>query len=71
MGEQLKALVVRSGQVSAAELIAYCRANLAHPKCPRTVDFVADLGRTPMGKINKKALRAPYWTTETSGIAGR
>src|SRR4029077_5570650 len=51
MGEQLKALVVRSGDVSAAELIAYCRANLAHPKCPRSVDFVADLGRTPMGKL--------------------
>jgi long-chain acyl-CoA synthetase len=71
MGEQLKALVVRSGEVSAAELIAYCRANLAHPKCPRSVDFVADLGRTPMGKINKKVLRAPYWATETSTIAGR
>jgi long-chain acyl-CoA synthetase len=71
MGEQLKALVVRAGDVTAEELIAHCRANLAHPKCPRSVDFVADLGRTPMGKINKKTLRAPYWATETSTIAGR
>jgi acyl-CoA synthetase (AMP-forming)/AMP-acid ligase II len=61
MGEQLKALVVRSAPVSAEELIAYCRENLAHPKCPRSVDFVDDLGRNPMGKINKKVLRAPYW----------
>jgi len=61
MGEQLKALVVRSGAVTGDELIAYCRANLAHPKCPRSVDFVDTLGRNPMGKINKKELRAPYW----------
>lgn len=61
MGEQLKALVVRSTPVTAEELIVYCREHLAHLKCPRSVDFVDDLGRTPMGKINKKSLQAPYW----------
>jgi acyl-CoA synthetase (AMP-forming)/AMP-acid ligase II len=71
MGEQLKALVVRSGDVSGDELIAFCRANLAHPKCPRSVDFVDDLGRSPMGKLNKKALRAPYWADVTATAPGR
>jgi acyl-CoA synthetase (AMP-forming)/AMP-acid ligase II len=71
MGEQLKALVVRSGAVSEEELIAYCRANLAHPKCPRSVDFVEDLGRSPMGKLNKKALRAPYWADVSATAPGR
>jgi long-chain acyl-CoA synthetase len=71
MGEQLKALVVRSGDVTEQELIEFCRANLAHPKCPRSVDFVDDLGRSPMGKINKKALRAPYWADVTAAAPGR
>jgi long-chain acyl-CoA synthetase len=66
----LKALVVRSGEVTAEDLIAYCRENLAHPKCPRTIDFVDDLGRTPMGKLNKKALQAPYWA-DPPADAGR
>jgi long-chain acyl-CoA synthetase len=71
MGEQLKALVVRSAPVTADELIAYCRDNLAHPKCPRSVDFVEDLGRNPMGKINKKVLRAPYWPSGEALLPGR
>jgi acyl-CoA synthetase (AMP-forming)/AMP-acid ligase II len=71
MGEQLKALVVPAGEVSAEALIDYCRANLAHPKCPRSVDFVDDLGRSPMGKLNKKALRAPYWAEVTATAPGR
>ena len=27
----------------------------------RTIEFVEDLGRNTMGKINKRKLRAPYW----------
>jgi len=64
MGEELKALViVRDGVTtpSATDLIAFCRENLSHYKCPRTVEFVDDLGRNTMGKINKRKLRAPYW----------
>jgi len=64
MGEELKALViVRDGVTtpSASDLIAFCRENLSHYKCPRTVEFVDDLGRNTMGKINKRKLRAPYW----------
>ena len=64
MGEELKALVIlRDGVAapSATDLIAFCRENLSHYKCPRTVEFVDDLGRNTMGKINKRKLRAPYW----------
>ena len=49
----------------ADELIAWCREQLAGYKCPRSVDFVDTVGRTPMGKLNKRELRRPYW--ETSG----
>ncbi|MCY3636232.1 MAG: AMP-binding protein [bacterium] len=66
MGEQLKALVVPSdfGQPpTEPEIIAFCRDRIAHYKCPRSVEFISEgqLGRSAMGKINKQALRAPYW----------
>jgi acyl-CoA synthetase (AMP-forming)/AMP-acid ligase II len=42
----------------AAELIAYCRGRLAGFKCPRSVEFVAELPRTPTGKLLRRQLRA-------------
>ena len=42
--------------VSEADIIAYCRTNLAHYKAPRTVVF-GPLPKTSTGKIQKYALR--------------
>ncbi|MDR3701635.1 MAG: AMP-binding protein [Candidatus Sulfopaludibacter sp.] len=42
---------------SGAELVAWCRARLAHFKCPREVVF-GPLPRTATGKIRKNELRA-------------
>ena len=42
-------------------MIAWCRERLAGYKCPRTVDIVETIGRTPMGKVNKRELRKRYW----------
>jgi long-chain acyl-CoA synthetase len=64
LGEAVKALVVPcdpANPPAPEDLIALCRRQLAAYKCPRTVDFVSSVGRTAMGKINKRALRAPYW----------
>ncbi|MEM1230819.1 MAG: hypothetical protein AAGI15_09800, partial [Pseudomonadota bacterium] len=63
MGEELKALAILkpAATVTAETLIAWCRDRLSHYKCPRSLDFVDDLGRNTMGKINKRKLRAPYW----------
>jgi acyl-CoA synthetase (AMP-forming)/AMP-acid ligase II len=65
MGEQVKAVVQPltmedAGPALAAELIAYCRGHLAHYKCPRSVDFRADLPRHPTGKLIKRVLRDEY-----------
>jgi long-chain acyl-CoA synthetase len=68
MGEELKALVIaKEGEElpSSEVLIAWCRERLSHYKCPRTLDYVDDLGRNTMGKINKRKLRAPYWENES------
>ena len=42
----------------AAELIEYCRGRLAGFKCPRSVEFVGALPRTPTGKLLRRQLRA-------------
>jgi long-chain acyl-CoA synthetase len=42
------------------ELIAHCRERLAHFKCPREIDFVAQLPRADNGKIYKRQLRDTY-----------
>ncbi len=64
MGEELKALAIPRDVLNppeAKEVLAFCRERLSHFKCPRTIEFVDDLGRNTMGKINKRKLRAPYW----------
>jgi len=42
--------------VAAEEIIAYCRAHMAHFKCPKTVVF-GELPKTSTGKIQKFVLR--------------
>jgi long-chain acyl-CoA synthetase len=64
MGEEVKALVVPvnpDAPPAPDDLIGWCRQRLAGYKCPRSVDIVESVGRTPMGKVNKRELRAPYW----------
>jgi fatty-acyl-CoA synthase len=58
-GEVPKAYIgLKPGQTATAEeLIEFCRARLAHFKCPKLVEFGA-LPRTVTGKIRKNELRA-------------
>ena len=46
---------------SEAAIIAFCRENLAHYKCPTSVEFVDKLPRDPNGKVRKRELREAYW----------
>jgi acyl-CoA synthetase (AMP-forming)/AMP-acid ligase II len=67
MGEEVKAVVQPSpgfatSQALADELIAFCKASLSPIKCPRSIDFKAELPRTPTGKLLKRLLRDQYWT---------
>jgi acyl-CoA synthetase (AMP-forming)/AMP-acid ligase II len=70
MGEQVKAVVQpapgsETGGEAGAELerrlVAYCREHLAAVKCPKSIDFAAELPRLPTGKLYKRLLRDPYW----------
>jgi long-chain acyl-CoA synthetase len=67
MGEEVKALIVlRPGLLAPPPdtLDRWCRERLAGFKCPRSYEFVESVKRTAMGKINKRALRAPWWPTD-------
>ncbi|MEV4235363.1 hypothetical protein ACIBJI_08675 [Nocardia sp. NPDC050408] len=47
------------GPEFAATLIAYCRENLAHYKCPTSISFEA-VPRLPSGKILRRELMKAY-----------
>jgi acyl-CoA synthetase (AMP-forming)/AMP-acid ligase II len=70
LGESLLALVVPAGDPpDAAGLQAWCRDRLAPYKVPRAYEFRSELIYNAMGKPDKKAMRAPYWSSDRT-IAG-
>lgn len=62
-GEAVKAVVELNGDcsVTAEELIALCKSRLGSVMAPKSVDFIAVLPRSPVGKVLKKDLREQYW----------
>ncbi len=72
-GEEVKAVVqpvdlAAAGPELAAELVAFCRSQLADVKCPRSVDFRDELPRHPTGKLYKRLLKDEYWAGHQSRI---
>jgi fatty-acyl-CoA synthase len=70
-GEVPKAYVaLRPGHVATeAEVTAFCRARLAHFKCPKSVEFI-ELPKTSTGKIQKFKLREMAWVGRRERIYG-
>ena len=71
MGEAVKAVVQprdmdRAGPQLEAELIAFVRARLSHVKCPKSIDFLAELPRHDTGKLYKRLLKDKYWAQPPS-----
>jgi long-chain acyl-CoA synthetase len=57
-GEAVKAIIVRKdAALSEADVRAWCESNLTGYKRPRTVEFRAELPKTPVGKILRRELR--------------
>ena len=73
-GEEVKAIVqpvdmADAGPELERELLAFCKEQLAGYKCPRSVDFSAELPRHPTGKLYKRLLRDRYWEGHQSRIS--
>jgi fatty-acyl-CoA synthase len=62
-GETVIAAVALDDAATAEDIIGYCRARLAHYKCPTRVEVVDELPRNATGKVLKTALRATYGST--------
>jgi acyl-CoA synthetase (AMP-forming)/AMP-acid ligase II len=66
MGEAVHAVVqprdmAKAGPDLEAELIDYVRSRLSHVKCPKRIDFRAELPRHDTGKLYKRLLKDEYW----------
>jgi long-chain acyl-CoA synthetase len=72
-GEEVKAAVQlcdpdEASAALAEQLIAFCRQHLSAIKCPRSIDFEAQLPRSPTGKLYKRVLRDRYWLGRSSKL---
>ncbi len=61
-GESVKAVVVRKQEedLTAEEVVEFCKGHLASYKKPKSVDFVDVLPRNALGKVLKTVLREQY-----------
>ncbi len=72
-GEEIKAVIELSPGTSAddrtrAEIMEFCKGQLAKQRWPRSIDFTTEMPRDPSGKLYKRKLRDPYWEEHDSSI---
>ena len=70
-GETVKAVVsLKEGfTVSEQDIINFCReGGLAGYKRPTSIDFLSELPLTAVGKIDKKALKNPFWMKKQKNV---
>lgn len=72
-GEAVKAIVVLKTDVAASEalsleLIKLVKDAKGSVQAPKSIDYVAAIPLTAVGKPDKKVLRAPYWSSSTRSV---
>jgi len=67
-GEEVKALVQKepNSTLTSDHIMDICRKELGSVKTPKSVEFREKFPVTPLGKIDKKELRAAYWDNNRS-----
>lgn len=62
-GEAVKAVVAlkKGKQVTEEELIDFCKDKLSGFKKPKSIEFLPELPKNNIGKIDKKTIKAKYW----------
>ena len=70
-GEAVMAFVkLKEGaRADAAELQAHVKGKRGGPWSPKSIDFVSDIPVTGLGKVDRKALRVPYWKGRNRAVA--
>ncbi len=61
-GESAAAIVVaeKGMEITAVEIVEYCREKLAGYKIPRILELTDEIPRTPTGKIKKHSLKERF-----------
>jgi fatty-acyl-CoA synthase len=72
-GEAVKAVVIlrpdhEASETLAAELQAAVKEAKGSIQSPKSIDFVASIPLSPLGKPDKKALRKQFWGDQTRGV---
>lgn len=69
-GEALLAFVVPKpgSSVDPEEIVSFCEGKMARFKIPRSIQLVAELPKSPAGKVLKRVLREPFWTGREARI---
>ncbi|MBT4519681.1 MAG: AMP-binding protein, partial [Halieaceae bacterium] len=72
-GESVKAVVVLKPTFEASDALVEDLQNRVKDakgsvQSPKSIDFVDTLPLTPVGKLDKKAVRAPYWKGSDRGV---
>ncbi|MBU2548913.1 MAG: long-chain fatty acid--CoA ligase [Proteobacteria bacterium] len=62
-GEAVKAVVVLKpgAEATEAEMIEHCKTRLASYKKPKSVEFVQEIPKNPIGKVLRRLVREPFW----------
>ena len=70
-GEAVHAVVVPDGNadLGSRDVRETADDHLADYKVPKSVEFVEEIPTTPYGKMDKKALREPYWEDEDREVS--
>ena len=69
-GEEVRALVVlhEGARVDAAALIEFVRARKGGVAAPKSVEFTDAIPLTPLGKVDRKSIRARYWAGRARAV---
>jgi len=62
-GEEVKAIIqlAPGAKITAEEIMLIGKDKMGSVKAPKSVNFVDDFVKTPLGKIDKKQIRQHYW----------
>jgi len=55
-------------ELSAAELLSFCKERLSGYKCPRAIEIIEDLPKNGLGKILKNELRSRFWAGHSKKV---
>jgi fatty-acyl-CoA synthase/long-chain acyl-CoA synthetase len=67
-GETVIAVVVPDGEMDGDEILNYCKGKLNKYEIPKKIIFRDQIPATAVGKVDKKALRAPFWENRDRGV---